>query len=461
MNLRSSKLRTWSGAILALILALWITPVLAATFGGDQAILVAEGETIDDNLYAFAEEIRIEGHVAGDLICGGRSVTIAAGGKVDGDLMCGAQEILVDGSVGGDIRSAGFTLRIGPAGRVAGELLGAGFSIELAEGASIAGDAWVAGAQSLLDGELGGDLKFAGGALEINGEVAGDVDAEVGSPADGKLEDQLIWTQFVPDAPDKPERVAAMGLALGPSAKIGGDLNYRAAEPVDFPASAVAGSIAFEEQLRATATDSAGSAAAPSPKRSPFAQWMIEFFQRFVALAFIGLLLARFAPRSLSEASTLAGDEPLPSAGWGCLTLILSFAGLIALLIGSIFALVFFGAIRLPDLIGPTLSSAAIVFTLLTAGVSLLGWYARVAVADWIGRALASERFGSLIRGGRYVELLIGLLIFALLATAPIVGPVFDFIGMLLGLGAAMTLLWNWAADMRAASTEIASDGIA
>jgi cytoskeletal protein CcmA (bactofilin family) len=458
MKLQPKRLRWWSSAFAVLLLALLVTPVLAGTFDGKDAILVAKGETIDDNLYAAADEIRIEGRVTGDLICGARSVMIAPGGRVDGDLMCGAQQIHIDGSLGGDLRSAGFVLRIGPEGEVEGELLGAGFSIELAPGAKVGGDAWLAGAQGLIDGELGEDLKFAGGALEINGSVAGDVDAEVGSSADGRLDDQLIWTKFVPDAPTPPERLAKMGIAIGPSAKIGGDLSYRSAESFDTPASAVGGSIRFEEQARPITADSSASAAAPVPQRSPLATWMIKFFQRFVALAIFGLLLARFTPRSLAETTALASDEPLPSAGWGCLTLILSVTGLIALAIGSIFALVFFSAIRLPDLIGPTLSSAGIILVVLTAGLSLLGWYARVAVADWIGRSLAGQGFGSAIRGRRYLELMAGLSVFALVATAPYVGPVFDLVALLVGLGASVTLLWHWAADLRASAQVTVTD---
>ena len=432
--------RFLGGALVAAILLslLATAPAGAASFEGGDEVEVAKGETIQGNLYVGGNQVQIAGTVDGDLICGGTKVEVLEGGRVTGDLMCGAQSIVINGEVEGDVRSAGFTLRVGPAGRVGGELIGAGFSLELLEGARVGGDLLVAGAQGLIAGDVAGDLRFSGAALEISGQVTGDVDAEVGGAEDGDLKQGTMWAQFMPanQRPEMPERFAEPGLTLVDGARIGGNLSYRAPEAAVLPGGIVGGETDFEQVVSSVDAESKSEPEGPA---AGFVAWLLGFLRKLIALSIFGLVLAWLAPRLLAAAQTEAWSNPLPSAGFGLLTLILAGTGLVTLLLGTLFALVFLGAVHVPDLVPPLLSASGLGFALLTAGLLLLTWAARVAIGVLIGRLLL-EREGP---ANRYAVLLVGLLVFALLASLPWIGRWMDLAATLVGLGAIATWLWR------------------
>lgn len=431
--------RLLGGALLAALLlcAAAVAPARAASFEGGDEVLVAEGETIQGNLYVGGNRIRIAGTIDGDLICGGTQVEVLESGRITGDLMCGAQSIVVDGEVEGDIRSAGFTLRVGPTGRVGGEFLGAGFSLELLEGSRIGNDVLAAGAQGLIGGDVAGDLRFSGAALELGGQVTGDVEAEVGGSEDGDLEQGTMWTQFMPaeQRPEMPERFAKPGLTVVEGARIGGDLSYRAPEEAALPSGVVGGATDFEQIVGAVDTNVAKE---PDTPAASVVAWLLGFLRKLISLSIVGLVLAWLAPRLLMAAQTEAWSKPLPSASVGLLTLILTVIGLVTLTLGTIFSLIFLGAIHIPDLLLPLLSASGLIFTLLTAGMLLLTWTARVVIGVLIGRFLL-EREGP---ANRYAVLLAGLFVFALLASLPWIGGLLDLAAMLVGLGAIA--MWFW-----------------
>ncbi len=433
--------RRISACLLAMALAmLSVGAAVAATFEGGEEPIVAAGETIDDNLYMAGNIMRIEGTVDGDLICAGTRVEVTESGRVTGDLICGAQSIVVDGRVDGDVRSAGFTLRVGPQGQVGGEFIAAGFSVALDPGAAVEDDLIMAAAQGLIDGAVGGDLRFAGAGLDLQGSVAGDVDAEVGGPGEGSLEQGTMWTSFVPaeQRPDMPERYAAPGLTIGADAVIGGDLRYRGPPAAEIDADA-SGAVAGSTEFSAIEVQQGTEREVEEPS-SPILAWLWRFLRRFVALAVIGLILLWLAPRLLSATGTELGRNSLPSAGWGLLTLLLAVAGLLALGLGTLFGLILLGMLRMGDLVTPMLAAVGLILAFLTAGLHLFGWAGRVAVGDWIGqRLLARARTDS----AAWLTMLAGLAVLAILTTLPIVGGLIDFLVMLLGLGALMVHLWR------------------
>src|ERR1051326_8384665 len=70
----------------ALVLALAQPPAaMAAETRGENDITIGPNETINDDLYAFGQNVTILGQVTGSVIAGGNTVTI--GGEIGGDVM--------------------------------------------------------------------------------------------------------------------------------------------------------------------------------------------------------------------------------------------------------------------------------------------------------------------------------------------------------------------------------------
>ena len=76
-------------------------------------VTIAAGETVSNDLYAFAGTVQIDGTVDGDLVASGGRVDIT--GTVTGDVLAAGGSVNITGTVGGDTRIAGGTLSVGGA----------------------------------------------------------------------------------------------------------------------------------------------------------------------------------------------------------------------------------------------------------------------------------------------------------------------------------------------------------
>jgi cytoskeletal protein CcmA (bactofilin family) len=152
---------------------------------------------VDDDLYAAAGEIRIEGPVAGAAALAAGSAEIA--GDVGGDVILAAGRIELGGGVGDDLRAAGGTVEL--TGFVTDQAVIAGGDVLIGPGSVIGGRAWVAGGDVEVAGQIGGDLEVAAGTVVISGRIAGNVE------------------------------VAARQVRVDPGAAIGGDLIVRSDNP--------------------------------------------------------------------------------------------------------------------------------------------------------------------------------------------------------------------------------------
>ncbi len=435
--------RRMAGVAVLAVLGLALAPrAFATTFAGDETYVLPAGQSVTGNLYAFGNTVRIEGRVDGDLISGGTKVEVASGGVIEGDLMAGGQSVVIQGTVNGDVRAAGFMVQAEPGARIGGELVAAGYSVGIGEGATIGGDVAVGGAQGIVDGTVEGDLRFGGAGLDIQGAVNGDVDAAVDAP--GTAAPPTWWTMFMPDAPALPRNVP-MGLTLGDGARVGGALRYTSPAASTVREDAVSGGVSFTEAATQPATSAPEAEAAPPPPPPTAADraldWLGGMFKSFVSLAIIGLFLAWLTPRLLGSAHGILAAQPAPSAGWGCLTLIAAAAGVLMLLVAMVLGLIIVGTINLDPLVGPILSASFLGFALLTFGTILLGWIGRVVVSIWVGRWLLG-RLAPAQGENRYVVVLVGALVFAILTALPYIGGILDLVGMALGLGALVTYAW-------------------
>ena len=95
-------------------------------------VTVGSGETVNDDVYAGAGTISINGTVNGSVVAGGGTITVS--GNVTRDLILGGGNITVNGHVGGSIIAAGGNITV--TGAVAQGLQTGGGGAQTATGAA-------------------------------------------------------------------------------------------------------------------------------------------------------------------------------------------------------------------------------------------------------------------------------------------------------------------------------------
>src|SRR4030065_2265570 len=112
-------LRELAVTLVAVLLTFSISaPFLAAALRGGDAVTVASGEVVDDDLYIAGNNIIIDGTVNGDLWAIGSTITV--NGEVKGSIVAAAQTVNINGNVSHAVRLAGETINI--SGNVSGDV---------------------------------------------------------------------------------------------------------------------------------------------------------------------------------------------------------------------------------------------------------------------------------------------------------------------------------------------------
>jgi cytoskeletal protein CcmA (bactofilin family) len=174
---RSSKAAVISAAVLTLIVAGF---ALAQTAVDDKlrtgdSVTVPAGETVPNDLYAFAGTVRIDGTVDGDLVATGGTIDIP--GTVTGDVLAAGGNVSITGTVGGDARAAGGTLSVG--GSVAEDLAAAGGQVTLSQSATVGEDMLASAGRLTVDGAVTGNLTASTGSYAKSGTVGGTEDVRI------------------------------------------------------------------------------------------------------------------------------------------------------------------------------------------------------------------------------------------------------------------------------------------
>jgi hypothetical protein len=164
--------------------------------------------------------------------------------------------------------------------------------------------------------------------------------------------------------------------------------------------------------------------------------------RNLISLLILGALALWLIPGIFKKVVDQAGTRPLPSAGAGFLSIIVAYvsAFLIACLllgVGILFSLITLGGLsNLVFGVGfSTLGLALAIFTFLLASGSKL-------VASYLVGDLIFERLAPQAQGRKVWALVVGVLIYVILAALPFIGWVFVWIATFVGLG-AMWFAWQ------------------
>jgi hypothetical protein len=305
MARRQSMHRRWlatlTGAIVIAAVLAWLPlPAAAADLRQGADVTVARTETVNDDIYAGAGTVNIEGTVNGNVIAGGGTISVS--GSITRDLIVGGGTINVTGHVGGSIIAAGGNLTIN--GPVAQDIVVTGGTIDIGSGATIGRDLVVAGGMATVSAPVTRRVQMSAGNLTLKNRVGGDVRGRV---------DQLKLD----------------------GAQIGGNLDYTSNNAVQL----VNGARVAGTTIRHTPTDQGGGAG------NGFLGWLRELIGFFA----LGLLLIFLLPGVSARAIDTLRAQPWPSLGIGAAILVITpIVALIVFIIGVLIGGWWLGVLLLP-----------------------------------------------------------------------------------------------------------------
>jgi cytoskeletal protein CcmA (bactofilin family) len=141
-------------------------------FRTGDTVTIAAGETVSNDVYAFAGTVRVDGTIDGDLVASGGLVDVT--GTVTGDVLAAGGSVNITGTVDGDTRIAGGTLSVG--GAIKEDLLAAGGRLTVTSSGTVGEDLIAGTGQLTIDGAVTGDVLARTGTYTKAGTIGGTED---------------------------------------------------------------------------------------------------------------------------------------------------------------------------------------------------------------------------------------------------------------------------------------------
>ncbi|WP_323191371.1 polymer-forming cytoskeletal protein [Halostella sp. PRR32] len=293
--------------------------------------------------------------------------------------------VSADETVGGDLAAAGGTVIV--RGTVTGDLTVAGGNV-IIEG-EVQGNVEAFSGNVRIAGDVGGDVTAAGGNVVIaeNGTVSGTLEAAAGSvTVDGTV---------------GAAEIASGSITLGSTAVVQSDLRY------DGELTVAEGATIGGETIR-----DASIAPGPQPPRFAWAGTVYGFLTNLL----LGALLLALLPSFSARVAGYGLNNPFRAGGFGLATLLIAPVLFVLLLV---------------TIVGIPLAFVWLFLFL------FLAWVGSVYGAYVVGEGLLSLTEIA----NRWLALVVGLVVVALVTQVPIAGGLFGLLVFLVGLGAFVGVL--------------------
>ncbi|MBI4037951.1 hypothetical protein HY382_02820 [Candidatus Curtissbacteria bacterium] len=263
-----------------LILSLGIiAPTFAQTIEKKENLVVEQNRTIEQDYFAWGEDVTISGTVNGDAYVGGGKVLVE--GNIMGDLFVAGGSVQVRGRIDEDVRVAGGDVTI--SGDVGGNITALGGSIEISDSARINGSLTSAGGSINNFAEIGRGATIAGGDVTIGNKINGNFTSAVGN------------------------------LTLTPKAEIMGNLNYLSDGEARIREGAkVSGKITHN--LPQKPQKDVKSVARKANNGFRFVSFLVSLL--------VGFIILKFAPNITQRTQTYILKKPLSTLGIAILSLL-------------------------------------------------------------------------------------------------------------------------------------------
>jgi len=434
--------------VLTLFLALTLAVTLGFGLAGsakavefDEDGLIGEEEVIDDDLFIASDLVEINGTINGNVFAAGSRVEI--NGTVNGSVFAGAQTILINGTIDGSLYAGSSTMSLKPTATVSRNLFYGGFNLNTEPDSVIGKDLLVGAYQALLFGQVERDLQAGVAALEIHGEIGGDVIAEVEAAEENQMPIGF-W------GPPGVETIIPTGLRVSEDARIGGTLRYKSSQNMnDRVEISPGGGLEYQYEpkpVREDDFDDPGWIGIGTV----IGKWVLNRIRIFITLLLLGLLVVWQGPELLKKSRRQLESKPLESAGWGLVSMVIVYGGAVLVSGLILLAALFFGVITLGELAKSILAVGFSTVGLFLAVFSLLVSYASKLVIAFLGGKFVF----SLLFPDRDQQiawpLVIGIFIYVLFRSIPIIGLGIGILVTVFGLGA----LWLMVQESRRSQAE-------
>jgi hypothetical protein len=392
------------GVLLALggVLSVYSTAHAQGIVYGDS---IPAGVTIQNDVILYGDAVVIDGTVDGDVIAVGNTVRV--NGTVSGTLVSAAQSITVAGKVGGSVYAASLLLAFGSTSEIGRSVYFAGGELDTARGGAIARDINAVSLGARLEGELGRNMQAIIGPVELLRLAIQGINSLLGADRI-QLPPLLEPATAVPSEPN----VGVVGSSLTGLQSMG-------------PSSA-------DVPLAAIDTDR-------------LLEWLLRFGLDFVTFTVLGLLLVLIAPSLLTRGAYRMRASPWAALGWGMAVFATGIVGLILATLVVLVVSMLFWALSLGALGALTFTVG--LFTVLLAGafyVFLVLFCSKLVAAFLVGRLILTP-ISPRAADTKLWCMLLGVLVYLLLAAVPYLGWLVAVAATFFGLGA----IWMTLRDTR------------
>lgn len=379
---------------LVLLVAFWMPAP-----GNAQGIIfgdrISGGQVLDHNMILNGTDVSIDGTVNGDVLAIGRTVSI--NGAVNGTLLAIGETIVINGVVSNTVFAGGVMMELAPTGKIGRDLYFAGARLMLPGGSAVQRDLYLLGLEAQLTGEIRRDIHATIGPLQIVELILVPLKDRISII--GAIQPETIGLAKAP-------RLAGIGagvLASTSSWLAGGQRTAQQTSTIDV------------DRLNA---------------------WGVSLLRNLVALLVLGLLCIWLVPAPINWASEKIQQAPIRMAFLGLSSFLGGwFVAILALILVVMLAL-FFYSLSLPNL-GFVLGALGLTGVGLGASAFWISitYISKIIVAVLIGRLLL-QRFAP-----RYVQsnlwpLVLGTVLYVLVASIPYLGWVIATLVTIFGLGA-------------------------
>jgi cytoskeletal protein CcmA (bactofilin family) len=350
------------------------TALAQTNFRNEENITLNKDDVVNDNYFAAGQYVNLDGIVNGDAYLAGSNITV--NGTVNGDVFAAGGSINIKGKVLGNIRSTGGQINI--SGEVGKNVLTLGGQIILNNNSKVAGSLTAAGGNIEINTPINKSIQVAAGTLTIANIINGNV------------------------------TYAGERLVLANNAVIKGDLTYYSDNDVVINSgSAITGQVTkhlIPQNVQPRNTNTTRHAVSAF-----FGFWSLI---SFISALVLGLLLIRLFPNLFLSINKSINEKFLNNLGVGLLTVILTPAIMLVLII--------------------TVMGIPLAFILLMIFILFL-YIAKLFTALYIGRLITLKLTNS---QSLVIAYLIGLIIYYFIGIIPLFGWLLQTIFNLAAIGA-------------------------
>ena len=389
----------WSRKLAVPVLAALVWLAVPQTAQADWSIVgetVPAGQVIDNDVLAHGTDVVIDGAINGDLLAVGSTVTV--NGPVSGSLVAVGSRVSVNGDLEGSVYAASETLELGPSADVIRNVHYIGLLLDSHAGSRIGRDLVVASVRGRVSSEIGRTLNAAILLLTFQGRIGGIVDG----PEEGAT---------------LPDRIDSGGSMLF--------VGSTASKAIGLAAPSL--NVPYPQQ------DEESVAGIP--------EWLVARLGDLGALLVVGGLVMWLRPALIQRPAERLLHKPLPAAGFGLLALTLAVNVVaIAVLLAALLLVVgaWLGGVGLwtPAFLLWGIGYPAITLAL-SSSILIILYGSKVIVADMAGRLILRRVAPQVLDAKRrFLPLLLGLILYVILRSIPLLGWAVSVIFTAFGLGA-------------------------